>query len=177
MPLRLPLALLFLLQLLLSMPVHAGLLGIFDDEFDAEKKPWEELQAQLPVYPAIAQALPMEVASARPTLFFIDPKSIAVSEDGVVRYSLIAKSSSGVLNVSYEGIRCETREKKLYAFGRKDSAWSRNRFAKWEEIRPSRNPPQNVLFTDFFCPQRDIVNNTQEAISALERGIHPRAER
>lgn len=152
-------------------------MGLFEEEFDADKKPWEELQAQLPAYPNITQALPLDVASARPTLFFVDPKSIAVSEDGVVRYTLIAKSSSGVLNVSYEGIRCETREKKLYAFGRKDSAWSRNRFAQWEGILPSRNPQQNVLFTDFFCPQADIVRNAQEAISALERGIHPRAER
>lgn len=176
MPLRLTLILLFLLQLL-SWPAHAGLLGLFDDEFDAEKKPWEELQAKLPAYPNIKQVLPLEVASARPTQFFVDPKSIAVSEDGVVRYSLIAKSSSGVLNVSYEGIRCETREKKLYAFGRQDSAWSRNRFAKWEGILPSRNPQQNALYTDFFCPQGDIVRDAAEAISALERGIHPRAVR
>ncbi len=177
MPIRLSFVVLLLLSQLLSLPAQAGFLGIFDDEFDAEKKPWEELQAKLPAYPNIAQALPLEVASARPTQFFVDPKSIAVSEDGVVRYSLIAKSSSGVLNVSYEGIRCETREKKLYAFGRQGSAWSRNRFAKWEGVLPSRNPQQNVLFTDFFCPRGDIVRNTSEAVSALERGIHPSAER
>ena len=112
-----------------------------------------------------------------PRIIFIDPKSIVVSTDGVVRYSLIAKASSGALNVSHEGIRCETREKKLYAFGRPDGIWSRNRFAKWEEI-PSftRDPQHNLLYSDFFCPRADIVSNTQEAVSALERGINPRAE-
>ncbi len=159
------------------MPAYAGILGIFDTEFDEEKKPWEELQAQLPVYPDIAHALPFEVPSARPTQFFVDPKSIAVSTDGVVRYSLIAQSSSGVLNVSYEGIRCETREKKLYAFGRENNTWSRNRFAKWEAIAsPTRDPQHSALYNDFFCPQADIVSTNKEAISALERGINPRAE-
>jgi len=176
MSLRLLFVLLSLLQVI-CMPAHAGILGIFDSEFDEEKKPWEELQAQLPAYPNIPHALPFEVPSARPTQFFVDPKSIVVSADGVVRYSLIAKASSGALNVSHEGIRCETREKKLYAFGRPDGIWSRNRFAKWEEI-PSftRDPQHNLLYSDFFCPRADIVSNVQEAVSALERGINPRAE-
>ena len=158
-------------------PAYAGLLGLFESDFDEEKKPWAELQAQLPAYPGLAQALPFEVAAAGNTQFFIDPKSIVVSPDGVVRYSLIVQSS-GILSVSHEGLRCETREKKLYAFGRKDSAWSRNKFAKWEEI-PSRtrDPQHNLLYSDFFCPQSDIVRDANEAISALIRGIHPRAER
>ena len=177
MPLRFLLVILPLLQVI-CLPAHAGLLGIFDTEFDEEKKPWLEIQAQLPAYPNIAKALPFEVPAARPTQFFVDPSSISVSEDGVVRFSLIAKSSSGVLNVSYEGMRCETREKKLYAFGRKTGDWSRNRFAKWEEIpQTARDPQHNQLYSDFFCPQGDILGDTKEAISALERGINSRAQR
>lgn len=177
MPLRLLLVLFPLLQVI-CMPAYAGLLGIFDNEFDEEKKPWQEIQAQLPPYPDLAKALPFEVAAARPTQFFVDPNSVTVSDDGVVRFSLIAKSSSGALNVSYEGLRCETREKKLYAFGRKGGEWSRNRFAKWEELpSTARDPQHHQLFSDFFCPQSDIVRNAKEAVSALERGIHPSAER
>ena len=76
MSLRLLVVLLSLLQMT-CMPAHAGILGIFDSEFDEEKKPWEELQAQLPAYPNIPHALAFEVPSARPTQFFIDPKSVA----------------------------------------------------------------------------------------------------
>lgn len=162
--------------LVISKPVCAAGLGLFESDFDEEKKPWIELQAQLPAYPALAQALPFEVAAAGHTTFYIDPKSIVVSPDGVVRYSLIVKSARGALNVSHEGLRCETREKKLYAFGRPDNTWSRNKFAKWEEIpSPTRDPQHHALYGEFFCPQSESVSDANEAISALIRGGHPRA--
>ncbi len=168
----------FLVAQLLGMPAHAAGFSLFEEEFEEEKKPWDELQAQLPAYPKLAEALPFEVPPSRPAQFFIDPKSIAIGADGVVRYTLIAKSTSGTLNVSYEGLRCETREKKLYAFGRKEGDWSRNRFAKWEEIPgTARDPQHNFLYNDFFCPDSSIVDSADEAISALISGIHPRAKR
>ncbi len=176
MPSRLLLISLTLLQLV-CMPVYAARPSLFEADFDEEKKPWDEIQAQLPIYPDLSIALPFEVPS-RPARFFVDPKSISVGTDGVVRFSLIAKSSSGVLNVSYEGIRCETRERKLYAVGRTDGTWSRNRYAKWDDILTSAKDPQHfLLYNDFFCPEFDIVRDAAEAISALQSGIHPRAKR
>ena len=164
--------------LVICRPACAAGLGLFESDFDEEKKPWAELQAQLPAYPALAQALPFEVAAAGHTQFYIDPKSIVVSPDGVVRYSLIVKSARGALNVSHEGLRCETREKKLYAFGRPDNTWSRNRFAKWEEIpSQTRDPQHNALYGDFFCPEAEIVLDAKEAVSALIQGVHPRVIR
>lgn len=172
------LSLLLVLTALLSLPVQAVRFSLFETDFEEEKKPWEEIQAQLPTYPNITQAIAFEVPSARPALFYVDPKSVVVGADGVVRYSLIAQSSGGTLNVSFEGLRCETREKKLYAFGRKDGSWSRNRFARWEALpSPTRDPQHNFLYTDFFCPQGAIVDSADEALSALHNGIHPRAKR
>lgn len=163
---------------LLAAPAHAINFSLFESDFEEEKKPWDELQAQLPAYPNVSQALPFEVPPSRPAQFFIDPKSISVGADGVVRYTLITQSSSGSLQVSYEGIRCETREKKLYAFGRTTGEWSRNRFAKWQEIpSTTRDPQHNFLYNDFFCPESFIVDSPEEAVSALVNGIHPRAKR
>jgi hypothetical protein len=179
MPFRLTLLMLLLFQLL-ALPAHAGKFNLFESDSDPveeEKKSWDELQVPLPAYPGLPDAIAFEVPPARPAKFFVDPKSIAVGADGVVRYSLIAQSSSGVLNVSYEGMRCETREKKVYAVGIKDGAWSPNKFAKWTAIPDSpRDPQHNFLYDDFFCPQADIVDNANEAISALRNGINPRAQ-
>jgi hypothetical protein len=150
--------------------------GDFDFEFDSEK-PWAELQAQLPPYPDLNKALPFFVSAATDNQFFVDPKSISVGDDGVVRYTLIVKSSEGALNVSFEGIRCSTNEKKLYAFGRTDRTWSRNRYAKWSAIQyEDRNRQHHMLYDDFFCPRGLIVRDAAEAVSALKRGINPRAE-
>jgi hypothetical protein len=150
--------------------------GDFDFEFDNEK-PWVELQSQLPPYPKVDEALPFFVSSATDNQFFVDPNSISVGEDEVVRYTLIVKSAEGALNISFEGIRCRTREVKLYAFGKPDGSWSRNRYAKWSRIvYKDRNRQHNMLYDDFFCPGEIIVKDQKEALFALKRGVHPRAE-
>ncbi|MHB1232647.1 MAG: CNP1-like family protein [Burkholderiales bacterium] len=165
-----------LLALLCTGPALAGW-GDFEYNFDDDSKPWREIQAQLPAYPDLKTALPFFVSAATDNKFFIDPKSISVGEDGIVRYTLIVQSPSGVLNVSFEGIRCATHEKKLYAFGREDNTWSRNRYAKWTPIKyEDLNRQHHVLYDDFFCPDALIVKDANEAISALKRGLHSYAK-
>ena len=167
----------FALLCLMHAPAFAGW-GDFEYDFDADNKPWKEVEAQLPAYPALADALPFFVSAATDNEFFIDPKSLSVGEDDTVRYTLIIKSVTGVLNVSFEGIRCGTREKKLYAFGRPDGTWSRNKYAKWEAIKfKDVNRQHHMLYDDFFCPNYLIIKNATEALDALKVGIHPRAVR
>lgn len=171
-----------LISLLLLIPLSAPLAtlaawGDFEYDFDNEK-PWVELQAQLPAYPKLEDALPFFVSAATDNKFFVDPASISVGEDDVVRYTLIVKSPEGAVNISFEGIRCGTGEKKLYAFGHPDKTWSRNRFAKWAPIQyKDRNRQHHVLYDDFFCPGGIIARDAKEVVFALKRGIHPRAEK
>ena len=155
------------------MPIfaHAGW-GDFEYEFDNEK-PWQELQTQLPPYPKDENLLPFFVSAATDNRFFIDRPSISVAEDGVVRYTLLVKSSSGAVTVSFEGIRCSSHERKIYAFGRNDGVWSRARTSKWEEIEfKDRNRQHHMLYDDFFCRNGIIIRNADEAIRALKADAH-----
>lgn len=142
-------------------------------ESDGEKPP-DEIQVQLPAYPKEENLLPLFVSAATDNKFFVDAASVSTGEDGVVRYTMIVKSSAGAVNVSFEGIRCASRERKLYAFGRKEGTWSKARFAKWEPIRyQDRNRYHHVLYDDFFCPDGIIVKNPQEAVDLLKSGFRP----
>ena len=60
----------------------------------------------LPEYPKPENYLQLQVSATTSFDFFVDAKSVSVGSDGVVRYSLIAKSPGGALNTSFEGIRC-----------------------------------------------------------------------
>ncbi len=168
----------FFLLLPLSTPLAtwAGW-GEFDIDFD-NNKPWVELQAQIPAFPKLEEGISFTVSGATDNRFSIDPKSISVGEDDVVRYTLIVKSSEGAMNITFEGINCRSREIKLYAFGRADGTWSRNRYAKWSPILyKDRDRQHHMLYDDFFCPREIIVKDANEAIFALRQGLHPRAER
>ncbi len=147
--------------------------GKFETDFEDEK-PWAEIEAKLPPYPKEENLLPLFVSAATDNKFFVDASSISTSEDGVVRYTLIVKSAAGAANVSFEGIRCASGERKLYAFGRKEGAWSRARFAKWAPISyQDRNRQHHVLYNDFFCPGGVIVKDPQTAVDLLKRGFKP----
>src|SRR3954447_26678411 len=154
----------------------------FDSEFDSGK-PWAELQMQLPAYPKAENLLPFDAGPASDNLHYIDAPSIAVGADSVVRYTLVIKSPTGAMNVTYEGMRCATdgeresprldllilkfqvTEKRLYAIGREDGAWEPMRGSKWEELEDiSRHYPQRALARYFFCAGNIMVRNKEEAI-------------
>ena len=137
---------------------------------------WDEVQAQLPEYPKPENYLPLRVSATTPFDFFVDAKSVSVGKDGVVRYSLIAKSSAGALNVSFEGIRCSERKFRIYAFGRSDNTWSEARSSLWQPMpADSRNAQRAVLYSEYFCPGGGIIYTPEEGVQALRRGGHPSA--
>lgn len=161
--------------LFLPLAVHAGWGEKFDFEYE-NQKPWKELEAQLPPAPKEENLIPFNVSAATDNSFFVDSQSISVGEDGVVRFTLVVRSPEGASNVVFEGIRCGTREVRLYAFGRADGTWGRARDSGWKRIHSERrNRPDHVLYDDFFCPRDIIVTDPKEAVDALRRGNHPRA--
>ena len=149
----------------------------FEYEFDHER-PWVELQTQIPAYPNPENLLQFDAGPASSNHHYVDAPSISVTEDGVVRFTLVTKSPQGAMNVSYEGIRCQTVEKRTYAFGRNDKTWARARISKWVDLENiAQNYAQRALHRYFFCPGVNMVKDSEEAIDALKAGIHPRAVR
>jgi hypothetical protein len=143
--------------------VTAATSSLTDDEVNKE---WLEAEVQLPAAPK-AENLITFYQSGNQT-FAIDSQSVNLAGDGTVRYTLIATSNSGVKNISYEAIRCETYEKKLYAFGRPDGSWSRSRRNEWDRITQSGiNKQHYVLYTDYFCDGNTIAGKTPVLIDRL----------
>ena len=135
-----------------------------------------EVAVPLPQYPKPENYLPFEVSATTPFDFFVDAKSVSVGADNVVRYSVIAKSADGVLNVSFEGMRCGERQFRMYAVGRSDNTWSEVRNSRWEPIRSyQRNAQRAVLYSDYFCPSAGYIASAEEGMRALRNGGNPRS--
>lgn len=147
-----------------------------DQEEEAgSKKPWIELELKLPPFPKPENLLQFEPSAASSSRFYIDPGSISIGSDGAVRYTLVVRSSSGADNVSYEGIRCETREQKYYAFGGRDGTWSKARLSEWRRIEyKDINRQHAVLYADYFCPDRTLIKSSRDAVNRFKYGVPPR---
>jgi hypothetical protein len=147
----------------------------WDYELDQEKKPWSEMQAQLPPYPQTANLIAFDIGSNTANRYYVDGPSLSVGEDGVVRYTLVIKSGGGAMNVTFEGIRCDARQVRVYAFGHPGSQWSRARESQWRDIRPREiNGHHYALQRDYFCTMAAFsqrgANKVPEILKALKRG-------
>lgn len=141
-----------------------------ENKFDDESKPWQEVQALLPAYPKQKNLLGFTVSSVTANNYSIDSASLTVGPDGVVRYAVVIDSPRGARTVNFEGMRCDSGEYKIYAFGHADSNWSKNRYAKWEPYKlRSLLSYHKPLFEDFFCPGGIPVRNPAEAVRNLKQ--------
>jgi CNP1-like family len=164
----------FLWGVLAANVAFAGL-GLLDqDDPDAPK--WAEEEATLPAFPQDASLREFYVGEMTSHKFYIDASTLNPGKDGVVRYVLVVRTSGGATNISYEGIRCESRELKIYASGRQDGTWAKARKSEW---RPIENKPINrqhaALSRDYFCPNGLPIQTPVEGREALRLGKHPQA--
>ena len=149
-----------------SFNVTAGLLS--DDENKAPPK--EESALVLPAPPKSEDLLRYTVGASASMTFAVDAKSVSVGDDQIVRYSSVIISSSGAKNISYEGIRCTTAERKLFATGRADGSWNTLPDAEWRQISSAgANSYQATLFKEFFCDGESVAGKTSTIIDRIRR--------
>ena len=120
-----------------------------------------------PAYPQSANLVQFRVPDTEGFRYYVDRTTLSVEpKEGLVRYVLVARSSEGAQNVTYEGMRCQSAENRVFAVGQSDATWIAARSA-W---RPISSPRHLTLYRDFFCPQSEAVGTTADAVRALERG-------
>jgi hypothetical protein len=143
---------------------------------------WERRQAErefreaavaLPPYFREEDLVEFAVAPTTRFRFYVDRGSLSVGEDGVVRYTLVARSPQGAQNVTYEGIRCRAGMHRVYALGQPDRNWKPVTL-DWQ---PTDRLWVRVLRREYFCPMGLPVHDVAEALDALRRGGHPERQR
>ncbi len=135
------------------------------------KGPWTEFNAPLPAYPRAENLAEFQIVGATNFKFFADLTSIRVDPDGVVRYSVVARSRSGAENVTFEGIHCEAQEYKVYAYGSTDGKWTPPRDPKWQSITSiNKNDTRFSLYRYYICPTGLPPKNTKDAVRFIKRG-------
>jgi hypothetical protein len=139
-------------------------------DLDDEPK-WAESPVVLPSPPKDSDLLRFDVSRASRNVFYVDAASLSVGDDGVVRFTLVIESPSGVKNISYEGMRCSSAERRVYAFGEVGGGWSLARQQAWQVIRGnSLNRHYAALYSEYFCIPGREVRSASDALTVLRRG-------
>ena len=128
--------------------------------------PPAEEQVTPPAYPQSAHLLEFRLPDADGFRYYIDRSTLSTEKDGVVRYVLVARSNEGAQNVTYEGLRCQTAEQRVFSVGQADNTWTIAR-GTW---RPVSAPRHQTLYRDYFCPGGQPIRSAADGVRALERG-------
>ena len=100
---------------------------------------WKETEAPPPPPVRTERLVQLDVPGTTTMRFGVDPLSVVIGEDRVVRYVVVATSPSGTVNAMYEGLRCNTAEVKVYARYNPGSGWVPTRDPDWQRMQDVPN--------------------------------------
>ncbi|MFZ5482781.1 MAG: CNP1-like family protein [Pseudomonadota bacterium] len=153
---------------LAAWPMLAAAAG---EDFDEAEPIWTEAATALPALPKPSDLVEFTVGGGRSHRYYLDPAAISVGADGVVRYTLVMRTAGGAENTHYEGLRCATGERKIYAFAGRDGIWSPNRAAAWARIDARGDHSYHKeLFFHYLCTVDGAGNELATIRRALARG-------
>ncbi|MGA2553041.1 MAG: CNP1-like family protein [Burkholderiaceae bacterium] len=133
-----------------------------DDIFGDPNKDWTEIKPDTPSPVQDDKLIGFYVSPNTSFRFALDSSSITLGKDGVIHYVLVGTSSEGARNVSFQGMRCATREVKIYAFGRSDGTWTPARTSAWARVGESDSNRENAaLYKEILCPDGFPLNLKQ----------------
>lgn len=85
---------------------------------------WQEVDAPAPPALRLQGLVPLDMGRSSDLRWGVDPASIRIGNDRVVRYVVVGQGEAGAVNAYYEGLRCDTAEVRVYARHARDGEWT-----------------------------------------------------
>ena len=156
-----------------------GLLGSLNasvwaqSDNSADNPEWTE--EQVPPAPTFSTTglLPLDMPSYVSVHIGIDPKTLSVGKDGVVRYVAVMQNISGSVNAVYEGIRCASGEVKTYARANGKGEWTNASEPVWRDMWGNLPSKHALAFARSAACQGSVSSSLQEILQALKSGQKP----
>jgi hypothetical protein len=144
---------------------------------DSNDKPWQEDATKLPPLPEDTDLLPVQLDSLAGSLqAYIGGKSLSSDpEDRVLRFWLVIRSPAGGYNASFEGLRCEVSQYKVYAYGnpRRKPPVRLVPQATWQPVGPRRpGTYRPEMMKTLLCNESGRPRQVSDILDTL-RGLAP----
>lgn len=132
-------------------------LGQRAGEYARERPGWEARELDNPTLPPLPdrdELLEVAVSDASRNQYFVDPASLSVGADSVTRMTIVVRHRNGRETMTYEGIRCETAEYRLYGISGGER-WDEPKSSPWRPLSLGGYANvRGVLYKDFLCDAR-----------------------
>lgn len=136
---------------------------------------WVEDKEPPPPAFSKTRALPLDMPSYVTVRVGIDPATVTVGQDGVVRYVVVMSNATGTVNASYEGIRCASDQVKVYARAGASGEWSVLPEPTWRDVNGNQPSKHALVFARLAACDVRVANRQAEVIKALQTQQRPRS--
>ena len=152
--------------------VVVGMLGLSfaaSAQFNPDAMDWKEGEVPPPPAFDVGKLLVFDVSTGSSLVYGVDPATLRIGNDGIVRYVMVATSRSGARNVLYEGIRCSSGEFKTYARYSAEGVWRSVDNPEWRSMfgnMPSRHAVQFARTA--ACSNSAPTSSVEEIVRRLK---------
>lgn len=106
---------------------------------------WQEAEAPPPPAWHKNGLIAIEMPIRTSLNFGVDPTTLTIGPDGVVRYVMVAYNPTGSVNAMYEGLHCDTGEVKAYARASEPGQWNKVATPVWRELDVTQSATRHAL--------------------------------
>lgn len=131
---------------------------------------WKESEAPAPPAFNPEKLLPLDMPLYVSLKFGVDPASISITSDGIVRYVVVARNDKQTVSAFYEGILCAKGEVKRYAQTLSNGQWRVAASPQWRALndnQPSRHAW--VFARQGACDANTAASSVADIVRALKK--------
>jgi hypothetical protein len=126
-----------------------------------EDPDWKETDAPPPPTFNTNTLVPIVMPPYVTLKFGVDPDTLTITPDGIVRYVMVATNASGSVNAMYEGIRCATDQVKTYARHNSSAGWTVIKEPQWRNVTDNLPSKHAMAFArQGACDNRTTTAST-----------------
>lgn len=129
---------------------------IQEENASTYEAPWQEAEVKFPPPPARDSLVALDGEGIISNYeYFVDPASITLGNDQVMRYVVVLESDTGGSATYYEGMRCDTREAKSYGYVTRQGAFKPLASSRWMRLRTSGPYVYRYVLASLYMCDRD----------------------
>jgi hypothetical protein len=135
---------------------------------------WREAEAPPPPALKLDGLIPLEIPRSS-MRFGVDPGSVSLGSDGIIRYVVVATSTAGAVNALYEGLRCNTGEFKVYARNSGDGGWAAAKDSPWRPLHDGKTASHSLIIArQGACIGRGSNRSAEQIVRDLRAPVDTR---
>ena len=108
--------------------------------------------------------VPLDMGPGTDLRWGVDPSSIRIGADRVVRYVVVGQGQGGAVNAYYEGLRCDGGQVRVYARHARDGDWEPAK-ADWRALQESSATRHSLVVARTGACLGDAPNRSPDQIA------------